>query len=224
MRTRPPQIIIASAAFSRPARSSWNAASSIVTSPCLPRSDRGRDESARILKPEAKSMRNALISASRPARRCRGTPSRAPRRRRANTRAPTSRSRRCTRAPCPRCSRCRGRPCRRRRRPSSRSASSSRRRVHDAPMRRDLRHTATSAWSATHACWYESSTCGALASDLTFSAPVASPGRGAFGFAVDARLRLRKYAPGGRRGSYASPRSIALRISALERRSHHCTR
>ncbi len=61
MRTLPPQISIAIAALMRPGRSSWNAASSIVTLPCLPRIERGREESPRILKPEAKSMRKALM-------------------------------------------------------------------------------------------------------------------------------------------------------------------
>jgi hypothetical protein len=60
--TDPPQMSIAIAALTSPGRSSWNAASSIVILPCLPRMERGRDESASTLCPLAKSMRKALMA------------------------------------------------------------------------------------------------------------------------------------------------------------------
>ena len=58
MRTSPPQISSAIAALIRPARSLWNAASSMITRPCLPRRLRGVDDSAVMRWPLAKVMEN----------------------------------------------------------------------------------------------------------------------------------------------------------------------
>jgi len=51
-RTRPPQIKSARAALISSPSLSWNAASSMTTTPCLPRRLAGRDDRATIRRPE----------------------------------------------------------------------------------------------------------------------------------------------------------------------------